>query len=95
MRKLVWQESFKRDLKRATKNQPKLRQKVIEILELLETDPFAPSLKTHKLQGEFKGLWACSVEYDCRIIFCFEAISGELEEAIVLFNIGDHDDVYG
>ena len=65
-----------------------------EVLSLLESDPFTPSLKTHKLQGELKGLWACSVEYDCRIVFRFEALEGESEEAIVLIDIGTHDEVY-
>jgi addiction module RelE/StbE family toxin len=94
MRTLVFDESFRRALRKRAKKRPDLRAKVTETLSLLEIDPFTPSLKTHKLQGELKGLWACSVEYDCRIIFRFEALDGEEEEAIVLIDIGNHDEVY-
>jgi mRNA-degrading endonuclease YafQ of YafQ-DinJ toxin-antitoxin module len=55
MRKLLFDESFRRALKRRCKNRPELRAKVSEVLSLLETDPFIPSLKAHKLQGELKG----------------------------------------
>ncbi|GAP98357.1 type II toxin-antitoxin system RelE/ParE family toxin [Leptolyngbya sp. NIES-2104] len=94
MRTLLFDESFRRALKKRGKNRPDLRSKVTEVLSLLETDPFTPSLKTHKLQGELKGLWACSVEYDCRIVFKFEQLDEETEEAIVLIDIGSHDEVY-
>lgn len=94
MRTLLFDESFRRALRKRGKKHPELRAKVTEVLSLLEVDPFTPSLKTHKLQGELKGLWACSVEYDCRIVFRFEALDGEEEEAIVLIDIGNHDEVY-
>lgn len=90
MRTLVFDASFRRALKKHAKNRPELRAKVTEV-SLLEVDPFTASLKTHKLQGELKGLWACSVEYDCRIVFQFEKLEGE---AIVLIDIGSHDEVY-
>lgn len=94
MRTLIYDESFRRALRKRTKNRPELRDKVADVLSLLESDPFTPSLKTHKLQGELKGLWACSVEYDCRIVFRFEVLEEETEEAIVLIDIGSHDEVY-
>ncbi|BAU14253.1 addiction module toxin, RelE/StbE family [Leptolyngbya sp. NIES-3755] len=82
MRTLLFDESFRRALKKRCKNRPELRSKVSEVLALLETDLFTPSLKTHKLQGELKGLWACSVEYDFRIVFRFETLNEGEEEAI-------------
>ncbi len=94
MRQILWDESFRRALKRSLKKRPQLQQRITEVLNLLELDPFTPALKTHKLQGELKGLWACSVEYDCRIVFAFKAIEDEAEDAIVLIDIGSHDEVY-
>lgn len=93
MRTLIYDESFRRALRKRVKKRPELRPKIADVLTLLEIDPFVASLKTHKLQGELKGLWACSVEYDCRIVFKFEAMEDE-EEAIVLIDIGSHDEVY-
>ncbi|MBW4541645.1 MAG: type II toxin-antitoxin system mRNA interferase toxin, RelE/StbE family [Myxacorys chilensis ATA2-1-KO14] len=94
MRTLIFDESFRRALRKRGKKRPELRVKVTKVLSLLEVDPFNPSLKTHKLQGELEGLWSCSVEYDCRIIFRFEALEEEEEDAIVLIDIGNHDEVY-
>jgi addiction module RelE/StbE family toxin len=94
MRTLLRDESFNRAIKRRCKNRPKLREKVLATLSTLELDPFDPSLKTHKLQGDLKDLWACSVEYDFRIVFKFLQLEGELEEAIVLIDAGTHDEVY-
>jgi addiction module RelE/StbE family toxin len=94
MRKVIWEEGFKRAVKRQTKHQPSLQAKVIAVIQNLAEDPYSPTLKTHKLKGDLKGLWACSVEYDCRIVFRFQELEGETEEAIQLIDMGSHDDVY-
>ena len=51
-------------------------------------------LKTHKLHGKLSGLWACEVEYDCRIVFTFENEPETGKAFIVLADIGKHDEVY-
>ncbi|NJL40969.1 MAG: type II toxin-antitoxin system mRNA interferase toxin, RelE/StbE family [Leptolyngbyaceae cyanobacterium RM2_2_4] len=94
MRVLIFDESFRRALKRRCKNRPQLQAKVLATLSLLEIDPFTPALKTHKLQGELKDLWSCSVEYDFRIVFYFQQLEEEEEEAIALVDVGTHDEVY-
>ena len=67
MRTLVWDSSFRRAFKRAVRKNLKLEERIFQILELLLDNPFAPALKAHKLKGQLEGLWACWVEYDCRI----------------------------
>jgi addiction module RelE/StbE family toxin len=57
-------------------------------VEALINDPFAPSLKTHKLKGELKEFWSCSVTRDIRLRFRLE------ENTIELVDIGTHDEVY-
>ncbi len=94
MRTLVWDSSFRRAFKRAVRKNPKLEERIFEILELLVDDPFAPSLKAHKLKGQLEGLWGCWVEYDCRIIYTFGQDTDSDEELIVLIDIGTHDEVY-
>ena len=44
--------------------------------------------------GVLEGLWACSVAYDCRIIFAFKVEPETGEDLIVLVDIGSHDEVY-
>ncbi|MEH2454291.1 type II toxin-antitoxin system RelE/ParE family toxin [Nostoc sp.] len=94
MRVLVWDSSFKRAFKRVIRKNPRLEETIIEVLELLVTAPFAPTLKSHKLKGDLEGLWACWVEYDCRIIYTFQPNPDEDEDMIVLIDIGTHDEVY-
>lgn len=94
MRTLVFSSSFKRAFKTNIKRKPELKSKIEEKLRLLATDPYHPSLRTHKLKGKLSGVWACSVEYDCRIVFSFEQNTQTKEEEIFLIDIGNHDEVY-
>lgn len=91
---LITNQKFKRSFKRLVKKNTQLQDKILAILEILASDPFTPSLKTHKLTGQLDGLWACSVSYDCRIIFAFIEDTDTEESAIVLIDIGSHDEVY-
>lgn len=95
MRLLAWSPKSLRAFKRMVRQNPQLRPLIEETLKQLVEDPFHPTLKTHKLSGEFAGIWACSINYSCRILFEFVANPEASEEdAILLLNLGDHDDVY-
>ena len=72
------------------KKASRLPAKVIALADgkeiLFKSDPFHPSLDTHKLHGRDKGLWSFSVNRKYRIKFVF------LEGGNVLFlDIGLHD----
>jgi addiction module RelE/StbE family toxin len=94
MRKLVFSSSFNRAFKGLIREKRGIESKIAEKLKLLETDPFHPSLKTHKLKGKLSGVWACTVEYDCRIVFNLVKNSDSQEDEIYLIDIGSHDEVY-
>lgn len=94
MYQLAWHNSFKHAFKQITKNNPELKQNIVNTLKLLQENPSNPKLKTHKLQGKLKGYWASLIEYDCRIIFGFTNNPENNEVVIVLIDIGTHDDVY-
>jgi mRNA interferase YafQ len=53
-----------------------------------------PRLKTHHLSGQLAGLHACSVAYDCRIVFSKQKQSKTGIEVLLLINIGSHQEVY-
>ena len=93
---IVWSSKFKRAFKKIVKKNPQLQEQIISVLTLLADNPFATSLKSHKLGGDLSGLWSCSVAYDCRIIFRFtDSETGKiLEMVILLIDIGSHDEVY-
>ena len=94
MRALAWDASFRRAFRRQTRKNSRLWQRILAVLELLAQDVFDPRLKTHKLRGQLEGLWACWVEYDCRIVFAFEPDPDSGQDMIVLIDIGTHDEVY-
>ena len=77
-----------------TRRTPELRARILDVLTILAGDPFDAGLKTHRLRGQLEGLWACRVEYDCRIVFTFEPDPAGGEEVIVLADIGSHEEVY-
>ncbi len=83
---------FIRNARKIVKKQPFLAQNIRETLDLLCVDPFQPRLRTHKLKGELKDSYACSVGYDLRIVFKF--VEYEQKQAILLESIGTHDEVY-
>lgn len=86
MKTLLWDNSFKRAFKRTVRKNPQLEDKILAVLEMLENYPFANSLKSHKLRGKLDGLGACSVEYDCRIVYTFEQDSDSNNEIILLID---------
>ncbi len=94
MRQLLFTSAFKRAFKKLIRRQPNLKASIEGRLRFLAIDPFAPMLQTHRLKGKLSGTWACSVEYDCRIIFSFVENEDETEDDILLIDIGSHDEVY-
>jgi mRNA interferase YafQ len=92
--RVVWNSRFRRAFKKLIKKSPQLQNKITRVLMLLAEDPFASSLKSHKLTGNLSNLWSCSVTYDCRIIFIFSQDEDSEESLIILVDIGSHDEVY-
>jgi len=83
-----------RALKRLVRRQPELEARIERSLKQLAEDPFHPSLHSHKLKGELAGAWACTVDYNNRILFEFVRDLGSGEEEILLLTMDTHDDVY-
>ncbi len=94
MRTLVWSSAFARALKKAIRRNSNLADMAEQTLTLLADDPFHPSLHTHKLKGVLEGTWACTVDYNYRIIFEFIQNDATGKEEIFLLTVGVHDEVY-
>ncbi|MBD2231681.1 type II toxin-antitoxin system YafQ family toxin [Phormidium tenue] len=94
MRRLAWTPRSQRAFKRLVKRNPQLKQTIRQTLELLVRDPFEPSLRTHKLSGSLEDVWSCSIDYKLRILFEFVDDPEMHEQAILLLNLGSHDEVY-
>ena len=71
MMKLNLTNKFKRESAKLINGNPLLKNKLSDTLKILSQDPFNPSLKTHKLKGEYEDLWSLSLSYEIRIIIQF------------------------
>lgn len=93
MRRVLLQSSvFVRAARRLLKKRPEAGPNLEATFAALMEDAFQAALKTHKLKGELAASWACSAGYDLRLIF--EFVQHEGAEAILLQNVGTHDEVY-
>jgi addiction module RelE/StbE family toxin len=92
--KIGWTPKSSRAFKRLVKRNPQLRILVEQTLQQMGSDIYHPSLKTHKLMGDLDDVWSCSIDYSYRILFEFEIDPETDERAILLLNIGSHDEVY-
>jgi addiction module RelE/StbE family toxin len=87
---LVRDDNYQHKERRFFKYHQNLIGKYAEVLKKLQIDPFDSSLKTHKLKGDLKAFYACSLTYEYRIIFIYIIQN----EQLVLVDIGSHDEVY-
>lgn len=89
MIKITWDQGLKRIYKKKVKNNDELKKKFWDAMDLFSKNLFNPRLRTHKLTGKLEGLWALSIDYDCRVIFQFID-----KNEVLLIDIGGHDEVY-
>ncbi|MFM7425442.1 MAG: type II toxin-antitoxin system YafQ family toxin [Elainella sp.] len=94
MRQIGWTPKSLRAFKRLIRQNPQIRPQIAQTLTQLAQDPFHPSLRTHKLTGDLADVWSCSIDYRLRILFEFVEAPGSEEKAILLLNLGSHDEVY-
>lgn len=92
--KIAWSPKSIRAFKRIVRRNPQLRPLIEQTLRQLAEDPFFPSLRTHKLAGNLSDIWSCSIDYNYRILFEFVTNPDDNEEAILLLNLGSHNEVY-
>jgi len=87
---LVYPDSYIKRAKKFLRKHPEIHNQYRKTLELLELDPYHPSLRLHGLEGRLKGLSSISINMSYHIVLELE-IKGE---EIILINVGDHDHVY-
>lgn len=87
---LVFTEQYNRSALHFIKRHPELKRPYLKTLQLLETNPFHPSLRLHALHGKLQNLHSVSINLSYRITLEFQISEAE----IILINIGDHEAVY-
>ena len=87
---LIYPDSYIRRAKKFLRKHPEIHNQYRKTLELLELDPYHPSLRLHSLEGRLKGLSSVSINMSYRIVLELEI----QDEEIILINVGTHDQVY-
>lgn len=87
---LVFTERYRRSESRFLERHPQIRRQYDKTLELLEANPFHPSLRLHPLKGRLASLHSVSIDLSYRITVEL-LIEGK---RIIPVNVGDHDAVY-
>ncbi len=87
---LVFSDQYTRRAAHFLRRHPDLRQQYLKTLQLLEINPYHPSLRLHALGGRLAGLHSVSINLSYRITIEFLIQGNE----IVPINVGDHDSVY-
>jgi mRNA-degrading endonuclease YafQ of YafQ-DinJ toxin-antitoxin module len=91
MYKLLFPYSYEEKVKRFLKKHPDLIKQYTKTLQLLEINPYHPSLRLHQFKTKsFEG-YSVSINLSYRI--SLEFVINEQE--IVLVSIGDHQEIYG
>ena len=91
MYKLIFPYSYEEKVKKFLRKHPELVKQYTKTLQLLEINPYHPSLRLHQFKtSSFEG-YSVSINLSYRISMEFIVTESE----IVLVNIGDHQDIYG
>lgn len=87
MSKLIFTDSYEKLAKKFIKKHPELLSQYKKTLQLMEINPYHPSLRLHKLQGKFSEIYSVSINMAYRITIDFIIE----DDIIILINIGSHD----
>jgi len=88
--KIVRTDEYFKKLKKFIKKHPDVLNKYIKTIELLEIDPYHPSLRIHKLNGKLRLYYSVSINIKYRVVIDFII----QKDGIIPIDIGTHDDVY-
>jgi len=87
---LVFTEQYEKRALRFLKRHPELEKQYLKTLQLVEANPFHPSLRLHPLSGRLSGMHSVSINLSYRITLEFLIH----EQEIIPVNVGDHESVY-
>ncbi|HQP49302.1 MAG TPA: type II toxin-antitoxin system RelE/ParE family toxin [Spirochaetota bacterium] len=90
MVEIIYTESYNKRASKFIKKHPDLLSQYQKTLELLEMNPYHPSLRLHKLKGKLSELYSITINISYRISidFIFE------DDKIIPIDVGSHDEIY-
>ncbi len=89
---LLYSTRFKKDYKKFV-HQPEKLEAIKNTLKMLFQNGFAaipPTMRPHKLSGNYKGCWECHILPDLLLIW----EQYEVEKEILLIRVGSHSELF-
>ncbi len=90
MIKIIYSGPYIKKEKKFIKKHPDLVSQYEKTIELLEINPYHPSLRLHKLTGKLSDLYSVSINITYRLSIEFLI----KEDTIIPVEIGTHEEVY-
>ena len=87
---IIRTDEYLKKLTKFIRKHPNILEKYAKTIELLELDPYHPSLRLHKLNGKLRIYHSISINIKYRIVIDFELKENE----IIPIDIGIHNKVY-
>jgi mRNA-degrading endonuclease YafQ of YafQ-DinJ toxin-antitoxin module len=88
--RIIYTPSYNKRAAKFIRRHPDLTSQYLKTLQLLELDPYHPSLRLHRLKGSLNELHSISININYRISLELK-IS---EKMIIPVSVGTHDEVY-
>ncbi len=88
--RLIYPDSYLKRARKFLKKHPQIRGQYQKTLELLELNPYHPSLRLHRLHGRLAELSSVSINMSYRIVL--EILIQDND--IILIDVAHHDQVY-
>lgn len=88
--RIVITDAYKKRVVKFLKRHPDVFKRYAKTMEILENNPYHPSLRIHKLQGKLGEYYSVSINLEYRVILDFIITDKE----IIPIDIGTHDEVY-
>ncbi len=90
MYEISFTKEYERVAKKFFKKHQNLKEKSAKTILLLQKNPYHPSLRLHKFQGNLSEYHSIFINMEYRIIIDFIIINNE----IILLGTGSHDEIY-
>ena len=83
-------DDYQKKVRKFIKRHKDMASRYDKTIQILRENPYHPSLRLHKLNGELHEYYSVSINIEYRIIMDFIVI----DKIIIPLNIGTHDEVY-
>ncbi len=88
MRRIAQRKQFRADLKRQKRRGKDIEELIVAVQLLAEQGALPAGYRSHRLSGEWSGVWECHIEPDWLLIYVLT------DTEVLLIRTGTHTDLF-